>query len=116
MSIYQELSENDILFIGSSHVCKIGGGVKFETLEILQMLTHGVFKSIYNYIAYVLDRELFASSFLSNNNNFEIVIPMAYIQRLYESEFRELFPKGNNAVLWGRSSFRTKCIKGDSKL
>lgn len=42
LSFFDELKENDILFIDSSHVLKIGGDVQFEYLEILPRLNEGV--------------------------------------------------------------------------
>ena len=43
ISVFKELSENDILFIDSSHVCKIGSDVNFEILEVLPVLNSGVY-------------------------------------------------------------------------
>ena len=40
---FQQLGPNDILFIDSSHVVRIGGDVQFEYLEILPRLRPGVF-------------------------------------------------------------------------
>lgn len=39
---FKKLKENDILFIDSSHVVKIGGDVQYEYLEILPRLNKGV--------------------------------------------------------------------------
>lgn len=42
LSEFNKLKENDILFIDSSHVLKIGSDVQFEYLEILPRLNKGV--------------------------------------------------------------------------
>jgi hypothetical protein len=42
LSKFSELKENDILFIDSSHVLKIGSDVQYEYLEILPGLNKGV--------------------------------------------------------------------------
>jgi hypothetical protein len=48
-------------------------------------------------------------AFLSHNEDFEIILPMFYLQNIkYKKEFRDLFPKGNNAALWGSTSFWIK--------
>jgi len=48
LSIFKELSENDILFIDSSHVLKIGGDVQYEYNEILPRLNKGVLIHIHD--------------------------------------------------------------------
>jgi predicted O-methyltransferase YrrM len=42
LSLFEELKNNDILFIDSSHVIRIGGDVVYEILEILPRLKPGV--------------------------------------------------------------------------
>jgi len=42
LSVFSELKENDILFIDSSHVLKIGSDVQYEYLKILPRLNKGV--------------------------------------------------------------------------
>lgn len=48
LSEFKKLKENDILFIDSSHVLKIGGDVKYEYLEILPRLNKGVLVHIHD--------------------------------------------------------------------
>ena len=43
LTVFERLEENDILFIDSSHVLKIGGDVQYEYNEILPRLNKGVF-------------------------------------------------------------------------
>lgn len=46
--IFEELQENDILFIDSSHVTKIGSDVNFIMFEVLPRLKPGVFIHIHD--------------------------------------------------------------------
>ncbi len=48
LSFFETLGENDILFIDSSHVLKIGGDVQYEYLEILPRLKKGVIVHIHD--------------------------------------------------------------------
>ena len=86
LSEFTELRENDILFIDSSHVLKIGGDVQYECLEILPRLNRGViihFHDIFLPAEYlkewVLRRHQFFTeqyllqAFLAFNNAFEVL-------------------------------------------
>ena len=48
LSEFKKLNENDILFIDTSHVLKIGGDVQYEYLEILPSLNKGVIVHIHD--------------------------------------------------------------------
>ena len=48
LDLFLGLEENDILFIDSTHVLKIGGDVKYEYLEILPRLKKGVIVHIHD--------------------------------------------------------------------
>ena len=48
LSKFNELQENDILFIDSSHVLKIGNDVQYEYLEILPRLNKGVIVHVHD--------------------------------------------------------------------
>lgn len=48
LSLFNSLEENDILFIDSSHVLKIGNDVQYEYLEILPRLKKGVIIHIHD--------------------------------------------------------------------
>jgi len=126
LSVFLELQEKDILFIDSSHVCKIGSDVNFEILDILPKLNKGVYVHFHDidlpfeyskvYATTPTFRMFWTESyllqaFLSHNNKYKIILPMAFIQRNHAEIFKRLFPKGNNAKLWGSGSFWIKCIK-----
>lgn len=122
---FTKLEENDILFIDSSHACKIGSDVNFEILEVLPLLNKGViihFHDIdlpYEYSKVYATTPTFRmfwtesyllQAFLSCNKDFEIILPMRYMQCNYEDLFRRLFPHGNNIKNWHSGSFWIKRI------
>ncbi|MGW8184829.1 MAG: class I SAM-dependent methyltransferase [Candidatus Moraniibacteriota bacterium] len=125
VDFFKQLGENDVLFIDSSHVCKIGSDVNFEILEVLPMLNKGViihFHDIslpYEYTkAYAINPKFrmfwtesyLLQSFLSCNNDFEIILPVNYVQKEFEKEFRNFFPNSNKAENFGSGSFWIKKI------
>jgi hypothetical protein len=125
LSIFKRLKANDILFIDSSHVCKIGSDVNFEILEILPVLKKGVYIHFhdinlpYEYPkAYAINPKFrmfwnesyLLQSFLMFNKDFEIILPMTYIQKVFEKQFRKSFPNGNKAENFGSGSFWIKKI------
>jgi hypothetical protein len=85
LEIFEQLGENDILFIDSSHVAKIGSDVAFIFLRILPRLKKGVlvhFHDIFFPYSYPLDwvlegrawnESLFLRAFLSCNNQFAVL-------------------------------------------
>jgi len=126
LSTFKKLSENDILFIDSSHVCKIGSDVNFEILEVLPSLKKGVYIHFHDIpLPYEYSKtyatapgfrmfwteSYLLQAFLSNNDNFKIILPMAYIQKSHTEEFRKLFPKGDSATSWGSGSIWIKRVK-----
>jgi predicted O-methyltransferase YrrM len=86
LSFFDSLSENDILFIDSSHVLKNYGDVELEFLRILPSLNKGVIVHVhdiflpYNYPTNwildwkcVLTEQQILAAFLHNNSNIEIL-------------------------------------------
>jgi hypothetical protein len=63
---FEALGINDILFIDSSHVLKIGSDVQYEYLEILPRLRPGV-------IVHIHDIQFPFDSFLAFNSAFEVL-------------------------------------------
>lgn len=117
--IFEQLGKNDILFIDSSHSVKIGSDVNFLFLEVLGRLKSGVFIHChdidlpYEYPKCYATEEKFhqfwterylLQAFLAFNNQFEIVLPMAYLMRNYISRFKKLFPSYDPKKPGGRLS------------
>ena len=86
LSIYQELQENDVLFIDSSHLSKAGSDLNFIMFNILPILKPGViihFHDVFYPFEYPKDwltKERFywnecylLRAFLMNNSNYEII-------------------------------------------
>lgn len=89
---FKTLNENDILFIDSTHVSKIGSDVNFLFLEILPILNPGVLIHIHDIFFpfelpkhWVLNNRWFWNenyllhAFLLNNKDFEIVAFNSYL-------------------------------------
>jgi hypothetical protein len=92
VSIIEELEENDILFIDSSHVLRTQGDVVHEYLLLLALLRPGVLIHVHDIFtprdypqAWILeDRRLWneqyiLEAFLSFNDSFEILAMMNYL-------------------------------------
>lgn len=104
---FKDLYENDILFIDSSHMAKIGSDVNYLILDVLPNLNQGViihFHDIpmpYEYPeVYALNPKFrvfwnesyLLQAFLSCNNKFEILMGMRYLMTTYVDEFSSIFP------------------------
>lgn len=86
LNLFTNLKENDILFIDSSYIVKPQGDVLFLILEVLPSLKKGVYIHFYDictpkdyfdewiYNQYFWNEQYFLEAFLSNNENFEIVL------------------------------------------
>lgn len=123
---FKSLQKNDILFIDSSHVCKIGSDVNFEILEVLPILNKGViihFHDVhlpYEYSKIYATNPKFRmfwteayllQAFLSCNRDFEITLPMTYVQTVFDKDFRKAFPSSNKAQNYGSGSFWIRKVK-----
>lgn len=121
VSIFQKLGKNDILFIDSSHVIKIGGDVNYLILDVLPVLKPGViihfhdiplpyeYPEIYaknaNFRVFWTEA-YFLQAFLCFNKEFEILLPMAYLMKEHMDIFKDTFkdyPKkkfSNSGSFW----------------
>ncbi|PIQ23077.1 class I SAM-dependent methyltransferase [bacterium (Candidatus Blackallbacteria) CG17_big_fil_post_rev_8_21_14_2_50_48_46] len=107
LAFFESLQENDILFIDSSHVCKLGSDVNFEILEVLPSLNKGVFIHFhdinlpYEYPEVYAKNQKFRvfwneayllQAFLAFNKEFKVVLPMDFVQRHFIEDLKALFP------------------------
>lgn len=103
IEIFEELQENDILFIDSSHVSKIGSDVNKIIFEILPKLNKGViihFHDIFYPFEYpqswIFKHEYFwnenyiVRAFLEYNEKFEIVFFNSLISKLYTEKLSNM--------------------------
>lgn len=101
---FSELEENDILFIDSSHVVRIGGDVQHEFLEILPRINKGVLVHVHDvYLPmeypkpYVKDYLRFWSeqyllqAFLAFNDSFEVMWGSRYMRLRHPDRLMEAF-------------------------
>lgn len=89
---FQELGENDILFIDSSHVVRVGNDVRHLYLEVLPRLRKGVIVHVHDIFLpkeypkeWVLEEHYFwneqylLQAFMSFNDSFEVLFGASYI-------------------------------------
>ena len=123
---FKSLNNNDILFIDSSHVSKIGSDVNFEILEVLPKLNKGVIIHFHDIslpweypMVYSTNSKFrvfwteayLLQAFLAFNNYFKILLPMAYTQNILRKDFIKAFPILKRIKDVGSGSFWIKKIK-----
>lgn len=103
-SIFDELEGQDILFVDSSHVAKIGSDVAFLFLRVLPRLKAGVlvhFHDIFYPFSYpaswiregrAWNESLILRAFLVGNQQFKIIAFNAYAAHCFGELFRRRFP------------------------
>ncbi len=119
---FEKLEKNDILFIDSSHVLKIGGDLQYEYLEILPRLNKGVIIHIHDIFLpleypprWILNDKLFwneqylLQAFLMFNNYFEIIFAGNYLFLNHSEILNRYFDSYHRSR--GSSSFWIRRIK-----
>ena len=119
-SYFKDLSENDILFIDSSHVSKIGSDVNYLFLQILPILNPGVLIHIHdiyypwNYSRLFTEENLIfwneqymLGALLTGNTNFEVLLAVSFLSVNFKEQVKK-FPRIDN---FGGGSFWIKKIK-----
>lgn len=105
---FLELEANDILFVDSSHVLKIGSDVQYIFLEVLPRLRKGVlvhFHDIFLPVEYPKEwvlakrkfwnEQYFLQAFLISNNAFEVLWPGNYMHLRHPQELEKAFDSYN---------------------
>ena len=128
ISLFTKLKENDILFIDSSHVCKIGSDVNFEILEVLPVLNKGVYVHFHDIVMPYEYPKSFATNpefrmfwtedyllqaFLAFNRKYEVIFPSCHVLRTHANEASKLFPPDIDNSSCGGASLWIKCVEGD---
>jgi hypothetical protein len=119
LSIFQALKPNDVFFVDSSHVAKIGSDVNYILFEILPALKPGVvvhfhdvlwpFEYPLNWVvkgrawneAYML------RAFLEYNSKFEIILLNCFVGRLFTDFMKvnmPIFLRDTGGSLWIRKT------------
>lgn len=104
LSFFQTLQKNDVLFIDSSHVLKIGSDVQYEYLKILPSISKGVLVHVHDIFLpsdYPKDwvvkyhrfwnEQYLLQAFLTFNNNFEILWAGNYMALNNPDKLEETF-------------------------
>ena len=107
VNFFEQLDDNDVLFIDSGHTVRIGGDVNFLILDILPRLAPGVivhFHDIglpYEYPkVYATNRRFrvfwteayLLQAFLCHNSQYEIMLAVSYLMSEQKEAFRAAFP------------------------
>jgi hypothetical protein len=121
LSEFRKLKENDILFIDSSHVLKIGSDVQYEYLEILPRLSKGVIVHIHDIFIpsdypreWVLkgyrfwNEQYLLQCFLAFNDSFEVVWAGSYMHLKHPEKLAAAFQSYNNSVSYPASFWMRK--------
>lgn len=117
LSVFKELGENDILFIDSSHVLKIGSDVQYEYNEILPRLNKGVLIHVHDIFlpleypeTWVRQSHRFwteqylLQAFLAYNSAFEVLWAGHYMHWKYPDLLEKAFRTYNREIT-GPGSF-----------
>lgn len=104
LSEFSKLKANDILFIDSSHVLKIGSDVQYEYLEILPRINKGVIVHIHDIFFPVeypkkwvledfrfLNEQYLLQAFLAFNHSFEVLWAGCYMHLKYPDKLEAAF-------------------------
>ncbi|MDR6374613.1 class I SAM-dependent methyltransferase [Paraburkholderia strydomiana] len=119
LSVFAELEENDILFVDSSHVCKIDSDVNRIVFEILPMLAPGVcvhfhdvflpfeYPAQWVYEGRAWNEAYLLRAFLQYNSAFEVMLMNTFMGH-FHSEFLNkrmpLFMRNPGASFWIRKT------------
>jgi predicted O-methyltransferase YrrM len=108
LKIFEELNENDILFLDTSHIAKAGSDVTFWTFNILPLIKKGVLVHIhdifwpFNYseewikIEKCYNEAFFIRAFLQFNESFEIFFFNSYLKSAHYELFNSKLPSLTN--------------------
>ncbi|TSC64391.1 MAG: hypothetical protein G01um101493_141 [Microgenomates group bacterium Gr01-1014_93] len=101
---FGELKKNDILFIDSSHVLRIGGDVWYEYCEILPRLKKGVMVHVHDIFLpaeypkrhvlkgyYFWNEQYLLQTFLAFNRSFEILFGGSYMHLNHSAKLKAAF-------------------------
>ncbi|HEY2533587.1 MAG TPA: class I SAM-dependent methyltransferase, partial [Xanthobacteraceae bacterium] len=113
LDLFSTLKENDIFFIDSSHVIRLGGDVLFEVLDVVPRLAvgclihfHDIFLPHHYPMDWVIERRTFwteqylVQAFLAFNSAFEIIWGTSMMETYRRAELeKHLHPCGDSS-LW----------------
>jgi len=107
VSLFEELKENDVLFIDSGHTVRTGSDVNFLFLDVLPRLAPGVVVHVHDIgLPYEYPEVYFTNpsfrmfwtesyllqAFLAFNSQFEVLLALNYLMSDRRQEFAQSFP------------------------
>ena len=107
VSFFEDLRENDVLFIDSGHTVRTGGDVNFLFLDVLPRLAPGVIVHVHDIgLPYEYPEVYFTNpsfrmfwteayllqAFLTFNSQFEVLLALKYLMSVKRQEFAQAFP------------------------
>ncbi|MGH9717196.1 MAG: class I SAM-dependent methyltransferase [Candidatus Acidiferrales bacterium] len=124
ISEFEKLAKNDILFIDSSHILKIGSDVQYELLEILPRLSNGVivhFHDIFlpneypqNWVEEMnryFTEQYLLQAFLAFNDSFEVLLAPPYLHAKHPRAMEAAFQSYHRDQAWTPSSFWIRRVR-----
>jgi SAM-dependent methyltransferase len=115
LAFFEQLEADDVLFIDSSHVSRIGGEVNFLFLEVIPRLSPGVLVHVHDIFLpaeypqdWVVEKGRFwteqyiLQAFLAFNGAWEVLLANSYLGQEHREALMATFP---NAGWWGGGSF-----------
>jgi hypothetical protein len=121
LDVFEALGQNDVLFIDSSHVCKLGSDVNYLLFDVLPTLKTGVwvhFHDVFWPFEYPLEwarqgvawnESYFLRAFLQYNSQFEVTLFLSFLAGHYPVEYRRFMP-GPEQTAWCESSYLPSSI------
>jgi hypothetical protein len=105
VDFFSQLEANDILFIDSSHTVKFGSDVCYEFLEVLPVITFGVWVHVHDIFfphdypaewllkrRLALNEQYLLEAFLSFNREFQVALANHWLTLDHSSAVKELWP------------------------
>jgi hypothetical protein len=104
ISRFKSLEANDILFIDSSHVCRIGSDVNYLFGQVLPQLARGVIVHLHDIFLpwnlpadWVINKGIFWNeqyillAWLHGNTDYEVLLASHFLGRVYDGHLRRAF-------------------------
>lgn len=117
-AVFERLEANDILFIDSTHVSKVGSDVNFLLFEVLPLLKKGVFVHVHDiFYPFEYPKDWFAQgyfwneayllrAFLQFNGAFSIAFFHDYLLKVHRERLLEALP----VLSWGQNIWLEKRV------
>jgi predicted O-methyltransferase YrrM len=120
---FRRLEENDILFLDSSHVLRIGGDVQYEFLEILPALHPGVIVHVHDIFLPAhyprslilrdrrfLNEQYLLQAFLAFNNAFEVLWAASFMHLNHPDKLESAFSSYQRDTRWPGSFWMKRAL------